>query len=205
MRTSRKPPPRSGRRDKRVSWLEEVRGKLEQHARSSVAAPKSARRAGVLVPLFVKEKELWLLFTKRSDRVMTHKGQVSFPGGREEKGDEDLRATAVRETVEEVGLEREKILVLGALSPIVTVTNYYVEPFVAAIPHPAALKPSAEEIAEIWEIPVSSLMAPTAVETRRLPDREESVLFYHYGAKTVWGATARILSELLGVLAGAPA
>ncbi len=188
-----------------MSWLAEIREKLEAHPKRSVETPEGTRRAGVLAPLFVKEKELWVLFTKRTDRVMTHKRQVSFPGGTEESGDGDLRATALRETEEEIGLPREQAVVLGALSPIVTVTNFYVEPYVAAIPYPAALKPSAEEIEEIWELPVSALLQPTAVEERFLDGRERPVLFYHYGAKTIWGATARILAELLEVLAGVPA
>ena len=85
-----------------------------------------------------------------------------------------------------------------------TVTDFYVEPYVAAIPYPVELKPSPDEIEALWEIPVAALMAPTAVEERELPGREEPVLFYHYGPKTVWGATARILSELLQALAGQP-
>ena len=188
-----------------MSWLAEIRERLEAHPRRAVEAPEGFRRAGVLAPLFVREKELWVLFTKRTDKVMTHKRQVSFPGGAAEAGDADLRETALRETEEEIGLPREQLAVLGALSPIVTVTNFYVEPFVAAIPHPAPLRPSQEEIEEIWELPVSALLNPTAVEERPLEGRERPVLFYHYGPKTVWGATARILSELLEVLAGVPA
>jgi 8-oxo-dGTP pyrophosphatase MutT (NUDIX family) len=188
-----------------MTWLADIRERLAEHSRSPLAPPQGTRRAGVLAPLFVKERELWVLFTKRTDKVMTHRGQVSFPGGGEEAGDEDLRAAAVRETEEELGLDRSGIVVLGPLSPIVTVTNFYVEPYVAAIPYPFQLKPSADEIEEIWEIPISALLAPTAVEERALPGRERPVLYYHFGPKVVWGATARILSELLEVLAGKPA
>ena len=188
-----------------MSWLAEIRERLEGHSRESVEAPAGARRAAVLAPLFVKEKDLWLLFTKRTDKVLAHPGQVSFPGGAHETADGSLLETALRETREEIGLPPEQVIVLGALSPIVTVTNFYVEPFVAAIPQPSALEFSKDEIEELWEIPVSALLNPTAVEERSFPGREEPVLFYHYGQKTVWGATARILSELLEVLSGAPA
>ncbi len=184
-----------------MNWLSELRKKLEEHPPVMFDPPDGVRRAGVLAPLFVKERELWVLFTKRSENLVTHRGQVSFPGGAREEGDENLLETAIRETEEEIGLPRKQIVVLGPLSPIVTVTNFYVEPYVAAIPHPVELKPSPGEIEELWEIPVAALLAPTAVEEREFPGREEPVLFYHYGPKTVWGATARILSELLQVLA----
>jgi 8-oxo-dGTP pyrophosphatase MutT (NUDIX family) len=184
------------------NWLAEIRNKLADRTLQGVAPQAEHRRAGVLVPLYVREKELWLLFTKRSDKVLTHRGQVSFPGGAHETGDRDLKDTALRETEEELGLERKQIVLLGRLSPIVTVTNFYVEPYVAAIPYPAELKPSADEIEELWDIPISALMAPTAVEERMFEGRERPVLFYHYGQKTVWGATAQILSELLDALAG---
>ncbi|HKB71684.1 MAG TPA: CoA pyrophosphatase [Thermoanaerobaculia bacterium] len=185
-----------------ANWLADIRGKLADRTLQGVAPQAEHRRAGVLVPMFVREKELWLLFTKRSDKVLNHRGQVSFPGGTFETGDRDLRDTALRETEEELGLERKQIVLLGRLSPIVTVTSFYVEPYVAAIPYPVELKPSADEIEALWEIPISALMTPTAVEERNFEGRERPVLFYHYGQKTVWGATARILSELLDVLAG---
>src|SRR5262249_11974329 len=103
-----------------------------------------------------------------------------------------------------LGLARDRIVVLGSLSPILTVTNFYVEPSVAAIPYPFTLKPNASEIEAVWEIPVAALMAPTAVEERKLPGRGEAVPYYHPGKKTVWGATARILAELLEVLGEQP-
>ena len=184
------------------NWLADIRAKLADRTLQGVAASPDHRRAGVLVPLYVKERELWLLFTKRSDKLLNHRGQVSFPGGAHETGDRDLKDMAVRETEEELGLERKQIVLLGRLSPIVTNTNFYVEPYVAAIPYPVELKPSPDEIEALWEIPISALMAPTAVEERNFEGHEKPVLFYHYGQKTVWGATARILSELLDVMAG---
>ena len=187
-----------------MSWLSEIRQKLDEKPPVAREAPEGIRRAGVVAPLFVKEKELWVLFTKRSQNLVTHRGQVSFPGGAEEAGDESLLATALRETEEEIGLPKSRIVVLGKLSPIVTVTNFYVEPYVAAIPYPVELKVSTDEVEELWEIPVAALLSPTAVEERQFPGRENPVLFYHYGPKTVWGATARILSDLLQVLAVSP-
>jgi 8-oxo-dGTP pyrophosphatase MutT (NUDIX family) len=188
-----------------ANWLAEIRNKLADRTLQGVSPSPDHRRAAVLVPLFVKEAELWLLFTKRSDKLLNHRGQVSFPGGAHEADDRDLKETAIRETEEELGLERKQIVLLGRLSPIVTTTNFYIEPYVAAIPYPIELKPSPDEIEALWEIPISALMTPTAVEERAFEGRDHPVLFYHYGQKTVWGATARILSELLDVLAEGPA
>jgi len=184
------------------NWLAEIRNKLADRTLQGVSPSSDHRRAAVLVPLFVKSQELWLLFTKRSDKLLNHRGQVSFPGGAHEPDDRDLKETALRETEEELGLERKQIVLLGRLSPIITTTSFYVEPYVAAIPYPVELKPSPDEIEALWEIPISALMTPTAVEERTFEGRDRPVLFYHYGQKTVWGATARILSELLDVLAG---
>lgn len=184
-----------------MNWLAEVRDKLARHALRAVEVPAGTRRAAVLAPLYVRDKELWLLFTRRTEKVETHKGEVSFPGGAFEDGDGTLQETAIRETVEELGLEKGQIVPLGSLSPVIThVSNFYVEPLVAAIPWPVKLDPSKEEIESVWEIPVAALMSPTAVEERQFPGSAHAILFYHYGPKVIWGATARILKELLEVL-----
>jgi 8-oxo-dGTP pyrophosphatase MutT (NUDIX family) len=118
----------------------------------------------------------------------------------EEPADQTLWHTALRESQEELGIRPEDALALGRLTPIVTVTNFYVEPFVAAIPQPYVFAPAEAEIAEVLEIPVAALMDPAALEEREFPGREEPVLFYHYGETVVWGATARITAELLAAL-----
>jgi 8-oxo-dGTP pyrophosphatase MutT (NUDIX family) len=163
----------------------------------------AVRRAGVLVPLFVREGMLWIVLTRRTDTVEHHRGQISFPGGAEEPGDEDLSATALRETGEELGVRPEDVRLLGPLSPIVTVTDFYVAPFVAAIPQPYVFSPAESEIAEVIEAPVGGLSNPAIRETKFLPGRDEPVLFYRYGNHVIWGATARILAELLEALASA--
>ena len=187
-----------------MNWVSEIRQKLGDRPPVALEPPAGIRRAGVVAPLFLREKELCVLFTKRSQSLVTHGGQVSFPGGAEEPGDESLKATALREAEEEIGLPRNRVVVLGRLSPVVVAGKFYVEPYVAAIPYPVDLKISADEIEEVWEIPIAALMSPAAAEKRMLPGRERPVLYYHYGSKTVWGATARILADLLQVLAVRP-
>jgi len=184
----------------RFGWMEEVQGRLARTERRTVAPSETQRRAGVLVPLFVREGALWILYTRRTQSVEHHRGQISFPGGGQEPGDRTLWHTALRESEEELGIRPEDAVPLGRLSPIVTVTNFYVEPFVAAIPQPYVFRPAEAEIAEVLEIPVAALQDPAALEKRNFPGREELVLFYHYGAIVVWGATARITEELLDAL-----
>jgi 8-oxo-dGTP pyrophosphatase MutT (NUDIX family) len=181
--------------------MEDVRRRLEIRGPAAAAThSQPLRRAGVLVPLFVREAKLWVLLTRRTESVEHHRGQISFPGGTEEPGDETLFATAVRETEEELAVSPADIIALGSLSPIVTVTHFYVEPYVAAVPQPYVWKPAEAEIAEVIETPIAALTDPAILEKKPMPGREETVLFYHYGKHVIWGATARILFELLEAL-----
>jgi 8-oxo-dGTP pyrophosphatase MutT (NUDIX family) len=181
--------------------MAEVSARLEKGSRTEPAgAREGLRRAGVLVPLFVRDARLWILLTRRTDSVEHHRGQISFPGGGEEESDENLYAAAVRETEEELAIAAADVVPLGSLSPIVTVTNFYVEPYVAAVPQPYVWRPAEAEIAEVIEAPLATLMDPAILERKAIPGREGMILFYHFGKHVIWGATARILSELLDAL-----
>jgi 8-oxo-dGTP pyrophosphatase MutT (NUDIX family) len=182
--------------------MEEVRERLAAHQRFEPDAPLGLRRAAVLIPLFVKDGGLWILFTRRTETVEHHRGQISFTGGSEEDDDESLVATALRETEEEIGVAGSDVRYLGALSPLTTVTDFYVEPFVGAIPTAYPFRVAEGEIAELIEIPVAELLDPRILERKILPGREEPTLFYHHGAHVIWGATAGMLSELLAALTG---
>jgi 8-oxo-dGTP pyrophosphatase MutT (NUDIX family) len=181
-----------------TGWMAEVQARIAARRAAEPATDREGlRRAGVLVPLFVRDGTLWVLLTRRTESVEHHRGQISFPGGSEEETDEDLYATALRETEEELAIDRADVVPLGPLSPIVTVTDFYVEPYVAAVPQPYVWKPAEAEIAEVIEAPLPKLMDPAILEQRTIPGREGAILFYHFGAHVIWGATARILSELL--------
>lgn len=179
--------------------MDEVRERLE-NANPGREAPlpiASQRRAGVLAPLFVRDGALWVLLTKRTESVERHRGQIAFPGGGQEQDDESLYATALRETEEEIGVAPADVRYLGALSPLTTITDFYVEPYVGAIPYPYPFRLQESEIAGLIEVPVLALLDPAALETKPLPGRPEPVLFYHYEETVIWGATARMLKELL--------
>jgi 8-oxo-dGTP pyrophosphatase MutT (NUDIX family) len=189
--------------------MEEIRAKLDRpwperswHLERVGDGP--FRPAAVLIPLYVRDKALWTLFTRRTDTVEHHKGQISFPGGGQDPGDQNLWVTATRETEEEIGIPRAGIRLLGALPKMLTVTDFEVWPFVGAIPYPVEFRPEAGEVEEIIEVPLAYLLDPLVLEERMLTwkGREVKTLVYHYRGHAIWGATARILADFLEALQG---
>jgi 8-oxo-dGTP pyrophosphatase MutT (NUDIX family) len=161
--------------------------------------------AAVLVPLYVQDGVLHAVFTRRRDDLRRHAGEISFPGGRQdiEEGEEDLRDTALREAEEEIGLPRDAVDIVGALTPTPTIaTNYAVYPFVGMIEPGHRWKPSAAEVAEVLELSVPDLRAGyqrKRLLRRGVPFRTD---VFEVGDQLIWGATARILSDLLERLDG---
>lgn len=157
------------------------------------------REAAVLVPVIAREAGEYLLFTKRADHLGEHPGQMSFPGGGREPHDADLCETALRESHEEIGLRRGESRVVGRLDDIRTVTSYSVCPFVAQIPDREYL-PDQREVAEIAVLSIDALTDRSNYESeqRDHPHYGDIRLhFFHVDGYTVWGATARILVQLL--------
>ncbi|MFC1965562.1 NUDIX hydrolase [Chloroflexota bacterium] len=162
--------------------------------------------SAVLIPIYRKQGEYYILFTKRTNIVKDHKGQISFPGGAYENHDDTLFDTALRETTEEIGLPAEKVKLLGELDDFPTSTsNYIISPFVGAIQWPYPLKIDPIEVDEIIEIPISALLDKDCVslETEIIDGQEATAYFYNYQGNVVWGATARILTQLLDIWAEA--
>ncbi|MGE5414319.1 MAG: NUDIX hydrolase [Syntrophomonadaceae bacterium] len=184
----------------RASWMAEIAARLDAREREPVEPPEGRRPAAVRGPRVGRDGALRVLLTRRAETVEHHRGQISFPGGVEEPDDETAWETAVRETEEELGIAPGDVRPLGALTPLVTVTEFFVEPFVGAIPYPHALRPAEAEISEVIDVPVAALLDPRVLERRVLPGRQEPTLFYHYGPHVIWGATARMLKELLDAL-----
>ena len=158
--------------------------------------------AAVLLPLFEKEGECCILFTKRTHLVKHHKGEISFPGGMFDKEDADLERTALREASEEIGLGERDAQILGALDDIVTVTEFIVTPFVGVVPYPYPFKLSPVEIAELIEVPLATLLDPNCFGEKEIiqNERKRRVEAYQYNDHNIWGATARILKQFLDLI-----
>ena len=153
--------------------------------------------AAVLVPVILRN-EPTLLFTRRSPHLSRHPGQISFPGGMAEPGDASLTATALRETAEETGITPDYVSVAGFLAAAATGTGYAILPVVGLVREGFSLKPEAEEVAEIFELPLAFFLDPrnqSSVErewqgqTRRFPA-------YCWQGREIWGATAGIIADL---------
>ena len=159
-------------------------------------------RAAVLVPLFTKDGSCHILFTKRSDKVRYHKGEISFPGGNHDATDKDLLATALREAHEEIGLKPQDVSLLGGLDEMMTMTDFIVSPFVGLIPYPYTFVPSPDEIDEIIILPLTAFLTPGVLseDYRTYNERTEKVSIYKSGKHVVWGATAKILRQFLELI-----
>jgi 8-oxo-dGTP pyrophosphatase MutT (NUDIX family) len=167
----------------------------------------SLAAAAVLLPLFHHQEEWYLLFIKRAyHKGDRHSGQIAFPGGRQESGDRSLEDTALRETREEIGLSTSSIQIFGKLPDLITVTDYRVTPFVGLIPYPHNLTLSPTEVEKTISIPLTWLSNQgNFVVKNWTPDpdrfRPHEVIFYsRYKNEILWGATARMVRDLLQLL-----
>lgn len=154
--------------------------------------------AAVLVPIYVSGDDLTIVLTKRRANLRRHAGEISFPGGRPSSEENDLRHTALREAEEEIGLAPEHVELIGALTPTSTfVTNYAIYPFVGMLRGELAFTPSPEEVEAVLELSTSQLI--DGHERRRLIRRGVPVKTdtYTVGEDLIWGATARMLTDLL--------
>lgn len=156
--------------------------------------------ASVLVPLVAHADAMSLLLTQRSAQLRDHAGQISFPGGRIDPEDTDAVATALRETEEEIGLSRRHIEIIGTLPDYFTGTGFQVTPVVALVHPPFELTAEIDEVAEIFEVPLSYLMNGAHHERRsaEFPNRPGRRTFYAmpYERHFIWGATAGMLRNL---------
>ncbi|MEI9479986.1 MAG: CoA pyrophosphatase [Deltaproteobacteria bacterium] len=183
------------------SFVEELGGILEKRERRMIEHP-SFTHAAVLIPLYEKERNCHILFTKRTQQVKHHKGQISFPGGVFDEGDGDFKKTVLREAREEIGLNENDAQIIGVLDDIVTGTQFIVTPFVGLIPYPYPFQLSEIEIEELIEVPLSSLLDKSCFSERVIDegDQKRLVYNYQYGKHAIWGATALMLKQLLELL-----
>ena len=166
--------------------------------------PGGERVAAVLALLYARDGRPHLLFTRRASTLQSHRGEISFPGGSYEPTDRSLEETALREAQEEIGLAPERVEVLGRLEPVVTVvSNFTIMPFVGCLPTgPDPWHPNPQEVAEIIEAPLAALADPAIFHTEEWTrlGQPHTVYFFDYSPHRIWGATARMLFDLLGRL-----
>ena len=182
------------------SLPEALRAVLLDPAEASALAVHGRTKAAVLIALYVDGGDLHAVFTRRRHDLRSHAGEISFPGGRRDPEDTTLLDTALRETEEEIGLPRDIVRVVGALPPTPTVaTNYGVYPFVGLIEPGHVWTPSTWEVDEVLELRLNDLRA---ARTRRrllhrgIPFRSDVYDISEHAV--IWGATARIVGDLLG-------
>jgi 8-oxo-dGTP pyrophosphatase MutT (NUDIX family) len=175
-------------------------GEILRRRKKQKITGENLRTSAVLIPLFCSQGQCHVLFTERSDEVDFHKGQVCFPGGRQEPSDSSLLQTALREIEEEISLKAKDVEILGELDDCMTLTsNYVISPFVGFMPYPYPLHADGREIKEIFSVPVPFL-------TDEANFKQDSYA-YEYEGHVIWGATARILRQLVSLLkseSGAP-
>ena len=187
--------------DAQLTMAPELRVKeLEEYNNSTQNSHESA----VLVLIYF-DKELKLLLTLRSEKLTKHGGQVSFPGGKKDKEDTNLEQTALREAWEEVGIEAQNLTLIGELSPImIPITGFKIIPFVAISQHRPIFNINRDEVDRIIEAPISHLLDPKFRKLKVFSNPKHQYSrqapYFDIEGVEVWGATAMIISELLGTL-----
>ena len=159
------------------------------------------KRASVLIPLLECEGELFVMLTQRSEKLNSHAGQVSFPGGKQDAQDANSLETALRETHEEIGLLPEKVEIIGTLDQILSLHYYLVTPFVGLIPDDFIPVPNEEEIEAVFKAPLSFFMKSDQHWTEEFKTPIATVLAHHfdYEGYDIWGLTSKLILRLLEI------
>ena len=189
------------------SLLTELRMRLPQEPPATIRTddrPKAAPagvKAAVLLPIVLRPAPT-VLFTRRTEKLARHGGQVSFPGGRSEAADLSPVQTALRETMEETGIAPGLVRVMGYLGRYVTGSGFDIQPVVGLVAEGFALAPDPHEVAAVFEVPLAFLRDPAnrRQETRRFGPLSRRVQAFRYEDHDIWGATAAILTDLLAHL-----
>lgn len=175
------------------NYADHLRGKLARA--DSVPLPQhgtAQKAAAVLVPIVFREDGLHVIYTRRSDRLSSHRGQVAFPGGRFDRRDPDLLAAALRETHEEIGIEARYIEVLGSFEGRTTrLERIFVTPFVGLVHGPFEMRPDPKEVAEIFEVPLEALRdrRHRGHYQWKINGSATQMPAILYGGQTIWGLT----------------
>lgn len=161
----------------------------------ALPADRVLRPAGVLAPIIEQDGQLQLLLTKRSSALKHHPGQIAFPGGKQDEGDHDVVAAALREAWEEIGLPRDSVDVMGTLPAHETVTGFTVTPVIGFIRDTFEIKPEPGEVEEVFAVPLDHVLNADnyIIHSRRWRGTRRHYFTVPYGPYYIWGATARML------------
>lgn len=182
--------------------IEEIRKTLAAR-KKLVIVDSSLTDSAVLLPIYRKDRKCHIVFTKRTDHLTHHKGQISFPGGGRHGDDKTLLETALRESHEEIGLKEADVRILGELDDAATVTSLYrIVPFVGLIPYPYDFKIDRFEVDEVFALSLEGLLnnANRKVEDMVYGDKIIRAYTYELDGRIIWGATAWILNQFLEIL-----
>lgn len=182
--------------------IADLRRRLADRPRSDTDLGRFAafRQAGVLVPILAEADGPRLLFTVRSHDLRHHPGQIAFPGGGCEPG-EDAAGAARREAQEEVGLDVPASAIVGRLTPLPSPARYLATPFVAVVPPPERLRLDPREVADAFTVPLADLLAHEPErEVRQLDGVERTLFRYRWHDRDIWGFTGSVVHEFLSVV-----
>jgi 8-oxo-dGTP pyrophosphatase MutT (NUDIX family) len=167
-----------------------------------VPPPATFRPAAVLVPLVRRAPGLTVLLTQRTEDMPSHAGQIAFPGGRQQADDVDAVATALRETEEEVGIDRRFVEVIGSVDHYRTGTGYEITPIVGIVAPGFTTRADPREVADVFEVPLEHFLDERnhRIDSRIYQGRERRYYAMPYGKRYIWGATAGMLKNLHFIL-----
>lgn len=174
--------------------------------------PEGALRSAVLVPLFEEDGQVWVVLTRRSQHLRAHKGEIAFPGGRQDDG-ESLMDAALREAEEEIALDTKVVEIVGELNHLATLSsNSSIVPYVGILPNrPVKLVPNPDEVEAVLMVPLDELVQDDVFHTELWEWQEATGLigerpihFFDLYGDTIWGATGRMLVNLLTLVLGVP-
>jgi len=187
-------------------WQPEITDENRHVIASDIIAKRQAAgkvtKAAVLIPLLLKEDGLSVLLTQRTNHLRDHAGQISFPGGRMDPGDQSPNDTALRESQEEIGLDPRRVEIIGHLPQYLTVSGYSVTPVVGLVQAQAEYVLDEFEVADVFEVPLSFLLDPANHQVRLWQSEQGGRRFYSmpYENRFIWGATAGMLRNLYHLL-----
>ena len=177
-----------------------IRERLTRYKPRFIESPMAVC-AGVMMPLYEKDNEPFIILTKRSNEVRIHKGEVSLPGGMCEDDDGNTLNTALRECCEEIGVRKNDLEIIGRLDDMYTLTGFVITPYVGIMPYPYRFKINPKEVAYLIELPLDYLMnVKPDMEEAEYKNNIQVVPSFNYNGDRIWGATCRLLLQFRDIL-----